>query len=984
MIMLNLTKIKNKPLLYLSVLLAVFTASLYGSQIAHADALQPTYTLSYENLISAKGGFVSDPNVTSQPIFGGAEGNWELGEPKTDYNKDYYSEKTAEVYFKYERSPNLYITHIRYAASEGVTAVTAGGDRLSCDVAIKLDNGSKSGGSFVGVQHNDDPSTQFEDPDCTAAVKDIQQLGSNQVAFGNISEPTGETFMGVTIETCEKGSDDYSACVNRRKNQIKQADAAIACSTSSEANIERCNYYKSIISCLKSSPSISVARCTAKADATRVLNGDFSVITASSTDEYIKDLCKNLDSTAKQNQCIDKATKERDRLKGEKEKCEKNGGTWNDSTGTCTPGELTTSCAVEGVGWIICPILRFMGTLNDAAFGFISDFLTIEPKLLTDNDTRAAWSNFRDIANVAFVIAFLIIVYSQITGTGVSNYGIKRMLPRLFIAAVLVNLSYFVCQIAVDLSNILGSSIYSFFKDMPTTDALTTTTSWKDNIGFVLALGAAVVVGLLALSVISTAALLAFALIILILVARKAALILLVVVSPLAFVAYLLPNTEKWFKKWWKMFSSLLLVFPVVGVIFGASTLAARIINNAGGDPNESNYMLQITALGVMAVPLFAVPIVLKGALSAAGSIGTKLSGMADRAQGRAGKKGSERLASRAERYKNRFNAANIGRSNRVREGSGGVLGGNNSRRRRLFAGAAGFGATRAVDNEQKDKYAKIVSEAAQRNYVADRASSDDRYATSLAGGDRELTGLVKSYALQAKEEEKEKDIKAAQVLLKEQSKSMSADKYADHLRTMITSGAPEHEVRAAIRQFSKVANATRVSQLTEDMAEMGAQAPGTERTASIQREFADTFSGDARLPSSMSKTMLSQAQNGYFSSKLADRMLADINGGYVLDDNGNVIDQRIDPQTGEVQVGKINKKYVSSMDVDEMKDWRAAIDSNPNLVNRMTSEGKQSVLQSMQDAIDDPRLNIGFGPREYDNMKRIASHLGGTLQRIP
>ena len=329
-------------------------------------------------------------------------------------------------------------------------------------------------------------------------------------------------------------------------------------------------------------------------------------------------------------------------------------------------GENTTSCAVDGVGWIICPIMGFMGGLNDAAFGFISDFLTIEPKLLTDTDTRAAWSNFRDIANVAFVIAFLIIVYSQITGTGVSNYGIKRMLPRLFIAAVLVNLSYFVCQIAVDLSNILGSSIYSFFKDMPTTDAISATAadlpSWKKVIGFVLVGAAALVVGLLAITTISTAALLAFALIILILIARKAALILLVVVSPLAFVAYLLPNTEKWFKKWWKMFSSLLLVFPVVGIIFGASTLAARIINNAGGDPDESNYMLQITALGVMAVPLFAVPIVLKSALSAAGSIGTKLSGMADRAQGAAASRSKKRFSEQAERMKkdvgNRWNIA--------------------------------------------------------------------------------------------------------------------------------------------------------------------------------------------------------------------------------------------------------------------------------------------------------------------------------------
>ena len=51
---------------------------------------------------------------------------------------------------------------------------------------------------------------------------------------------------------------------------------------------------------------------------------------------------------------------------------------------------------------------------------------------------------------------FLAIIISQLTGFGISNYGIKKMLPRLIIAAILVNLSIYICQIAVDLSNILG------------------------------------------------------------------------------------------------------------------------------------------------------------------------------------------------------------------------------------------------------------------------------------------------------------------------------------------------------------------------------------------------------------------------------------------------------------------------------------------------------------------------------------------------
>lgn len=319
-------------------------------------------------------------------------------------------------------------------------------------------------------------------------------------------------------------------------------------------------------------------------------------------------------------------------------------------------GGETNSCAVDGVGWVVCPVLNFMATINEEAFDFISAQLEIKPELLADSETRAAWSSFRDLANVAFVIAFLVIIYSQITGAGISNYGLKKMLPKLIVAAVLVNSSYILCQIAVDLSNIIGGSTYSFFKDIPITDGDGTVSGgggprgWKDVVSAILILGLAAAALVLAASTLGVAALLAFMLVILILVARKALLILLIVISPLAFVAYLLPNTEQWFKKWWKTFSTLLMLFPTVGLIFGASFLASRIVGNSpGGDGDgDGALFIQITALGIMAIPLFAIPIVLKGAMAAAGAVGAKLSGGLDKATGAAGNKGKERYKNSA------------------------------------------------------------------------------------------------------------------------------------------------------------------------------------------------------------------------------------------------------------------------------------------------------------------------------------------------
>ena len=307
----------------------------------------------------------------------------------------------------------------------------------------------------------------------------------------------------------------------------------------------------------------------------------------------------------------------------------------------------TASCAIDGIGWIVCPVMNFMAKLNDQAFNFLEKFLTVRPALVTDPATRTAWTAFRDIANVLFVIAFLVIVYSQLTSAGISNYGIKKMLPRLFIAAILVNLSYYVCAIAVDLSNILGSSIYSLFKDSIGVGTGGTSGgvggAWESLMGKVL-VGVAYI-AILAVIIVAPVVLLAFAVIILILIARQAFAILLIVVAPIAFVAYLLPNTEQWFKKWWKALVAVLMVYPIIAAVFGVSSLASKILMNIaddGGSGGDDEQLLKIVALGVLAIPLFAVPALLKGSLSAAGSVGAKLSSLGDKSTKFAGKKAME------------------------------------------------------------------------------------------------------------------------------------------------------------------------------------------------------------------------------------------------------------------------------------------------------------------------------------------------------
>lgn len=262
-----------------------------------------------------------------------------------------------------------------------------------------------------------------------------------------------------------------------------------------------------------------------------------------------------------------------------------------------TPPEATT-CAVEKIGWIICPIFEGAARAADRAFVFLAEwFLEVPPELFNnESKTKDAWEQARNLANVAFVIAFLILIYSQITGGVMSNYGIKRMLPRLIIAAIAVNVSYYICQALVDISNLLGFNIKAaldtiskdlpqvFYQDPNQAGSTNTQTSNSGlsaiTIGVLGAAGVWALLGIMGGSLGVAIGTIIFILIILML--RKALIILLIVVSPLAFVAYLLPNTENYFKQWLNMFWQLLLVFPIVALLLGGGQLAGGIVLNSG------------------------------------------------------------------------------------------------------------------------------------------------------------------------------------------------------------------------------------------------------------------------------------------------------------------------------------------------------------------------------------------------------------------
>ena len=354
----------------LLLLLGVLTAiSLGFVSVARAETA-PTFTLQGDT-ITASGGYLSEPTGIGEII--------------------------GNVVFNRVAGTSFYVTNLNGQKILHDNLFSTENSPDGCLLAIQLSPGSTSG-SFVGVGKNSPAQINSA---CDDRVKRaVADVGRTIPSIVTATSNPEEEFFGENIPTCTMtpGTAAYNSCTIARTAAIKRAVDKIRCTTTDQASIDRCNSYLATAACLKSDVAISVSHCRASADAQSINNGDLSAISANTTDQDIQDICKTASSESLRNECIKKATAERDRLLGEES------------------GEENT-CAVESVGWAICPLMNFIAGLNDRAFSVLSgNFLETESELLDNDQTKAAWENFRNIANGLFVIAFMAIIYAQMVG----------------------------------------------------------------------------------------------------------------------------------------------------------------------------------------------------------------------------------------------------------------------------------------------------------------------------------------------------------------------------------------------------------------------------------------------------------------------------------------------------------------------------------------------------------------------------------------
>jgi hypothetical protein len=293
----------------------------------------------------------------------------------------------------------------------------------------------------------------------------------------------------------------------------------------------------------------------------------------------------------------------------------------------------------SGLEWMICPVLKlidgavsqFYGMVEDQlcfragvsltkatadttpcnSAGGTIDYLKGKPKGSPGN-LYEAWSNMRILATSLLVIAMLAMVLSQAMGSGVFDaYSVKKMLPKLIAAAILIQISWWLGKLTIDIFNDIGLGIKSLMYEPfgPDIGNIDTALAGIGGSGILalggIFLGAAALVAfsgltifgilLLALPIV-LAALVGY----LVLLFRVILIMLCMVFMPLAIVCWVLPGTERYWKMWRETFIKLLMMFPLIVALIAAGRIFGTIGSTTG--PISGLIMVLVGFFGVLFV----------------------------------------------------------------------------------------------------------------------------------------------------------------------------------------------------------------------------------------------------------------------------------------------------------------------------------------------------------------------------------------------
>ena len=297
-----------------------------------------------------------------------------------------------------------------------------------------------------------------------------------------------------------------------------------------------------------------------------------------------------------------------------------------------SPAERTPACEGEaenlGFGWILCPALSLASKAMLKMEAELEGLLRVGATAFegtAGDDYKNMWRSLRDLATFAIVATALFMVISTAVNAGfLSNYTVKKYLPRLIAGVILIQLSYGLFIGFLEVINEVGDGVNQILVTASNkgpgwnlSQIAGNTVSGNDPslAGGLSFATAGIVAGFLigglgalgALSVLYSGAIaLLFGFLFLIL--REFILISLVIFSPIGLVLWILPGNDKAWRFYMKTFLTLALMYPIIVAVIALGKIFSEITISSGNHNDVVRFVISLLAYvgGYAAIPFMA------------------------------------------------------------------------------------------------------------------------------------------------------------------------------------------------------------------------------------------------------------------------------------------------------------------------------------------------------------------------------------------
>jgi len=322
--------------------------------------------------------------------------------------------------------------------------------------------------------------------------------------------------------------------------------------------------------------------------------------------------------------------------------------------GYCDLWDFNASGCIAEMGLsIFVKITTFFGKLIQSAANLLSAIINWG-KFIEADIVKIGWGITRDISNMFFILILMIIAFATIFKA--ETYGMKKLLPKLIIAALLINFSLVLCGAIIDFTQVItdffisqaggekfDQQLMNAFNATKGLDKRPEAEIPKGSISILWEMAIGAFLNVIFLLII----LFVFAAFAVLLIIRLLMLQFLLILSPIVWLFWILPKTSHLWDDWWKAFIKWCFFAPASAffiflAIYSYKTLIAKsviesLVSNDYGmffsNFTKPEFLLQfILVVGILFGGLIAAQKIgiygASGAISIAKGAGKKISGI--------------------------------------------------------------------------------------------------------------------------------------------------------------------------------------------------------------------------------------------------------------------------------------------------------------------------------------------------------------------